>query len=446
MLRLLRVLGLGGDRDPSELPEGPPRRPGSPARRTPAYPREPDRGPPGPVPSEPEARRPDRQITPEMAFKLFGPPFEAAPPPVPPPFRVAHDEPVYTYPRPKAVLKGEPTLLERAAKLADDDPVLRALLAAREGKARRGLAAQVPELAEPKPYLSELENELLARVYVEGQGVEAVGDSIGLGEATVKRTARRALLRAVYYTAFPDGAAALVPHPDHPTLGRFVLAGSVEERRFTAKRHPELLAASGRLPEREAMVLRLRHLHDLTLAEVGEHLGVQGERIRQLENKALRRLKYHYNRLTTKGPGPEPEVEATTARRPLLGHAATAVSVCAPEVLDCLAKISVFENPAGAEPPPSDPRLLALRAAPGLRERRAVFAAHPELRPPHGFLTTAENRLLDWLYVRGAAYEGVQRGLGVSDGRVAQLEARALAKLAYYLTFEMLLSFPGDDL
>lgn len=97
-------------------------------------------------------------------------------------------------------------------------------------------------------------------------------------------------------------------------------------------------------------------------------------------------------------------------------------------------------------PAASDPRILALQAAPDLPERRAVFAAHPELRPPHGFLTSAENRLLDWLYVRGAAYEPVQRALGVSDGRVAQLEARALVKLAYYLAFEMLLSFPGDDL
>lgn len=443
MLRLLRALGFGGDRDPSELPEGPPKRPGSPARRTPARAREPDRAAPGPVPSEPEAQRPDRHVTPEMALKLFGPPLEPAPPSV----STERDEPVYTYPRPRAAPKGEPTLLERAASLAHVDPTLKALLAATLGGARRRLADKVPGLGEPKPFLSELENELLARVYVEGTSLEAVGAQVGLGRATVKRTAREALLRAVYYAAFPDEAADLVPHPDHLALGRFVLAKSVEERRFTAKRHPKLLAASGRLPEREAMVLRLRHLHDLTLAEVGEHLGVQGERVRQLENKALRRLKYHYNRLTTKGEGHGPNVGEKTAFRPLLlGHAATAVSVRAPEVLDCLAKLGVFENPTTAEPAASDPRVLALQAAPDLQERRAVFAAFPELRPPHGFLTTAENRLLEWLYVRGAAYEGVQRALGVSDGRVAQLEERVLVKLAYYLAFEMLLSFPGDDL
>ena len=129
----------------------------------------------------------------------------------------------------------------------------------------------------------------------------------------------------------------------------------------------------------------------------------------------------------------------------MLGHAATAVSVRAPEVLDCLAKLSVFENPTTAEPAASDPRILALQAAPGLPERRAVFAAHPELRPPHGFLSSAENRLLDWFYVRGAAPEGVQRALGASAGRLAQLEERALVKLAYYLTFEMLLGFLEDD-
>lgn len=442
MLRLLRALWLGG-RDPSKLPEGPPRRPESPAWRTPARAREPDRAATGPVPSEPVAHRPDRRITPEMALKLFGPPFEPAPPSV----SIERDEPAYTYPRPKAAPKGEPTLLERAAKLADDDPALRVLLAATLGGARRRLADKVPGLGEPKPFLSELANELLARVYVEGTSIEAVGEQVGLGRATVKRTAREALLRTVYYAAFPDEAADLVPHPDHLALGRFVLAQNLEERRFTAKRHPELLASSGRLPEREAMVLRLRHLHDLTLAEVGEHLGVQAEGIRRLENKTLRRLRYHYTRLMTKGEGHGPNVGEKTACQPLLlGHAATAVSVRAPEVLDCLAKLSVFENPATAEPPASDPRLLALRAAPGLQERRAVFAAHPELGPLHGFLTSAENRLLEWLYVRGAAYEGVQRVLGVSNGRLAQLEERALTKLAYYLTFEMLLSFPGDDL
>jgi RNA polymerase primary sigma factor len=51
-----------------------------------------------------------------------------------------------------------------------------------------------------------------------------------------------------------------------------------------------------RLSEREALILKLRFgLQDgreHTLQEVGDHLGVTRERIRQLENKALRKLRY----------------------------------------------------------------------------------------------------------------------------------------------------------
>ena len=58
--------------------------------------------------------------------------------------------------------------------------------------------------------------------------------------------------------------------------------------------------ALGALREREAEVLKLRKgLIDgrqHTLEEVGQYFGVTRERIRQIENKALRKLKYHESR------------------------------------------------------------------------------------------------------------------------------------------------------
>jgi RNA polymerase primary sigma factor len=62
----------------------------------------------------------------------------------------------------------------------------------------------------------------------------------------------------------------------------------------------ELEEALSKLNDREAMVLKLRKGlvdgREHTLEEVGTHFGVTRERIRQIENKALRKLKYHESR------------------------------------------------------------------------------------------------------------------------------------------------------
>ncbi len=62
----------------------------------------------------------------------------------------------------------------------------------------------------------------------------------------------------------------------------------------------ELEEALGKLNERESQVLKMRKGlvdgREHTLEEVGQFFGVTRERIRQIENKALRKLKYHESR------------------------------------------------------------------------------------------------------------------------------------------------------
>ena len=57
----------------------------------------------------------------------------------------------------------------------------------------------------------------------------------------------------------------------------------------------DLLEMVDRLPPRDALVLRLRYglegARPQTLAEIGKQLGISRERVRQLEERALRRLK-----------------------------------------------------------------------------------------------------------------------------------------------------------
>ncbi|MCP4869593.1 MAG: sigma-70 family RNA polymerase sigma factor [Proteobacteria bacterium] len=57
----------------------------------------------------------------------------------------------------------------------------------------------------------------------------------------------------------------------------------------------KLREAIASLPDREQLIIRRRHLSDTkeTLQEVGEELGISRERVRQLESRAMRRMRDH---------------------------------------------------------------------------------------------------------------------------------------------------------
>jgi RNA polymerase primary sigma factor len=85
--------------------------------------------------------------------------------------------------------------------------------------------------------------------------------------------------------------------------GDFIPAGDLDSPVDTVAKNvlsEKLEQALRKLTEREAMVLRLRKGlldgREHTLEEVGQYFAVTRERIRQIEAKALRKLKYHESR------------------------------------------------------------------------------------------------------------------------------------------------------
>ena len=66
---------------------------------------------------------------------------------------------------------------------------------------------------------------------------------------------------------------------------------SAEEAMYMEQLHEALETALAEIPEKYADVLRLRHYQDMTLTEVGNLKGVGYERIRQMENRAIRHLR-----------------------------------------------------------------------------------------------------------------------------------------------------------
>ena len=68
-----------------------------------------------------------------------------------------------------------------------------------------------------------------------------------------------------------------------------VLADPDSEERMLE--HIDLTQAIGKLPEREAMVVKLRYFHALTQQRVSRVLGVSQVQVSRIEKKALARLR-----------------------------------------------------------------------------------------------------------------------------------------------------------
>jgi len=114
-------------------------------------------------------------------------------------------------------------------------------------------------------------------------------------------------LRIFYQFIGTTSLDAPVGEEGDVSLGEFVSdeeQDSVEDLAIKSEMKREIEAALGGLREREREVLRLRFGfvdgRTRTLEEVGEMYGVTRERIRQIEVKALRKLKYYAKRRNLK--------------------------------------------------------------------------------------------------------------------------------------------------
>ncbi|UCH25807.1 MAG: sigma-70 family RNA polymerase sigma factor [Trueperaceae bacterium] len=124
-----------------------------------------------------------------------------------------------------------------------------------------------------------------------------IADEMGVGwnETRVERTL--GVARSPISLETPSG------DDEGYVLGDFIADESVEPPEERADRNflgNSVEQALGLLTEREAQVLRMRHGfldgYEHTLEEIGSQFGVTRERIRQIESRALRKLKLYENR------------------------------------------------------------------------------------------------------------------------------------------------------
>lgn len=338
--------------------------------------------------------------------------------------------------------------LQRAVAAAEADPQVSALLGAKGAAERRERALASPGLKPPHPYFSHLINDVLRFVYFEGLSYEETAERVGISPSAVAGMATRALRLLALYRQDPELAERRASQLLDP-LRFFEQARSAAERRYAARRHPEVRELFGKLCEREAAVLDGLYWEGRTLQEVGRGLGLTKERVRQLGNKALRKLNYSF-KLEQRREADEARVDEV--RQVLRGtntlkQAAEALSFTPYELLAYLGRMDLPLSDAPSLV--NDWRVEALRAARTAPQRLRVARLYPEFRPPHVFLSEDENRVLEGLYWRGQTYQEA-KGVDVwscwaSVAQLKELEVSALDQLAFYLRHNDLLYYRLDE-
>ena len=424
MLRLLRALRRGHNRDES-----------------------------GPVttPSRPLEGVSSLTITEDMAEKLFGPELTPVPRSLEPSRRAeAEPEAVSRYvpyraPKPPP----RPGSFEEVKTAADTEPRFRALLGASTGEERRELAKAIPEISPPYPFLSKLGNEVLELIYLGGGAYTEVGRQYGLSANKAKQMARVALCYVAFYKKQPERSDERIQKCFDPGFQQFMMARSVEEKRFAAKRHPEIKMMLKKLTDREAQVIQALYWEDQTLVEADERFGVSRDRVRQIANKGLRKLRYHDSWEWQRYKDRERRDDILHALQlPTLSEAARALELSPNELLACLNRLEIAPSVASPDRvAQDDPRVEALKAAKSPRKKQKVAMSYPELRPSHVFLSANENKVLECRYWQGMSREDVAKELyWASVTRVKELEASALEKLLHYLRHQPLSYYQVWDL
>ena len=191
------------------------------------------------------------------------------------------------------------------------------------------------------------------------------------------------------------------PDPDAEPLESYIEglkalqnAANARARTKIIARHPELLKTLTLLREKEARVLEMTCWQGMTHSEAGAVLELSGSQVGQLCKRALRKLVY----------------------------------VCEWQQED---GAQTFIVPDAA--PTADQIVRGFIRAVTVEHRLEIAGQHPEVRPPHSFLTKEEDTVLELVFWEGLDYSQAAARTGFPVSKVARLRHRAAAKLADYV-------------